>query len=455
MNLEIPNANPPKANRIEPCDWYKRKPYLHFDSPLSLKKAMQLVEDADQVAKHAFYPLIRYTLKSRRLKTPISKHSPERSWKLRNISYPAHKDGYIYSYYQQLLNAPYETWVAANDLAETVTAFRKTSKNNIKLAKEAFDYIKESPGCAILATDIESYFDRIDHQYLKQKWCRFLAVKRLPKDHYAVFRAVTNFSFVHQHKVYNALRISHKWHKRRPSNITRLCGPQVFRQKIAAKGLIHRNEEANLSRGIPQGLSISPLLSNMYLCDVDLGMHSIVSELKGRYWRYCDDILVVVPNADSLQKVQVELEALLKEAKVGLHPDKTTCVDNSALLAGRPLEYLGFAFNGTKVTIRPSSIQRFRSRVKKCLDEANDVRDRETSVSGVRAPLRVRKLYNLYGDGVIKGIKAKEARRKAKFAGSFATYVGRCADVMNSEPIRRQRYRALKYVSIVAQGKST
>ena len=445
MSTTVPNSQ--NNVNISHTEWYKCKPYRHFDTALTLEEATKLVRNADLVAKHAFYPLIRYSLKRKRLQVPTEEISPDRDWKLRDISYPAHKDGYIFSYYKQLLNQPYEEWISAHCLSESVTAFRKISKNNIKLAKDAFDAIKNMPGCAILATDIEKYFDRIDHELLKEKWCQFLGEDRLPRDHYAVFQAVTKFSYVHQYKVYNALRISHKSNKRKSDRAARLCEPHVFRRKIAARGLIHRNEGLALSRGIPQGVPISPLLSNMYLCDVDVRMCSVVSDLGGYYWRYCDDILIVVPSADNLQCVRPELEASLRAMKVQLHPDKTVNIECSDLLVERPIEYLGFSFNGITATIRPSSIQRFRSKVKKCLAEASIVRDREAAASCAPAPLRVRKLYNLYGDGVIKGVKARRTRHRRKFAGSFISYVRQCAIVLGSDPIRRQRHRALKYVS--------
>lgn len=432
-------------------DWYKCKPYSHFDTPLTLEDATRLVKSPNLVAKHAFYPLIRYSLKHRRLRVTEGQ-KPERDLKLRDISYPAHKDGYIFSYYKYLLNQPYEEWVSSNCLSEAVTAFRKTSKNNIKLARDAFETIKNMPECAILATDIEKYFDRIDHNLLKQKWCQFLGEAHLPDDHYAVFKAVTNFSYVHRHKVYNTLRIPHKSNKWQLDRAARLCEPHVFRQKIAAKGLIRRNDGLAHSRGIPQGLPISPLLSNMYLCDVDLRMYSIVSGFGGSYWRYCDDILIVAPSAEILRHLRSELVTSLNAMKVQLHPDKTAHIKCSDLLANHPIEYLGFSFDGVVSTIRPSSIQRFRSRVKKCLEEAYDVRHREAATRRGSAPLRVQKLYNLYGDGAVKGVKARNIRQRRKFGGSFVSYVRQSARVLKSDAIRRQRHRALKYVSAMARG---
>ncbi len=121
------------------------------------------------MARHPFYPLLTYSLITPRIKkafavspAPFIKDPKERP-----IAYPAHKDGYIFAYYKSLLEAPYENWLQFNGLDTAVTAFRRNVVNNITLAKEAFDFIKANPGYQIIATDVESFFDNINHKQLK------------------------------------------------------------------------------------------------------------------------------------------------------------------------------------------------------------------------------------------------------------------------------------------------
>ena len=157
--------------------WYKRRPYVHFDLPLNPTDANNYVGDPDKVAHHAFYPFLAYTLLTPRIKkaAPGSTKPFVKLPKERPISYPAHKDGYIFSYYKSKLEPLYEKWLYSNGLGQAVTAFRSSIReNNVTLAKQAFDFIKANPGCRIVATDVESFFNNINHETLKKIWARFL-----------------------------------------------------------------------------------------------------------------------------------------------------------------------------------------------------------------------------------------------------------------------------------------
>lgn len=53
--------------------WYKQRGYLHFDIPLSLPHALDIVSNPTFVASHSFYPFINFTAKSFKIKKdPIS-----------------------------------------------------------------------------------------------------------------------------------------------------------------------------------------------------------------------------------------------------------------------------------------------------------------------------------------------------------------------------------------------
>ncbi len=49
-------------------------------------------------------------------------------------------------------------------------------------------------------------------------------------------------------------------------------------------------------KGIPQGSPISALLSNIYMLEFDVLVKEKIMECKGSYFRYCDDILCIIPN---------------------------------------------------------------------------------------------------------------------------------------------------------------
>ena len=293
--------------------WYVQKPYLHFDFPLNGKTAADYVSDTMNVIHHPFYPLLGYDLTTPRIKKcPLgSPKSFVKEQKSRPIAYPAHKDGYIFSYYKSILEKKYNKWLLSNGLGQVVTAFRPTGENNVSLAKKAFDFIEAHPGCQIVATDVESFFDKINHIQLKKTWASFLGQSKLPDDHYAVYKAITRYSVVERHKAYNlfGFRLSTRTHN--TSGRERLCTPKQFREKVLPRGLVKPGPGVSNGIGIPQGTSLSPLLSNMYMADMDLAIHRWVHYLGGRYWRYCDDILIVTPDGDS-EKIKQELDSHLK-----------------------------------------------------------------------------------------------------------------------------------------------
>ena len=419
--------------------WYTRKPYLHFDQALSYKQAEQLVTNPSRVASHAFYPFLAYKLVTPRIrKAPTGAGRPfVPDTKERPISYPAHKDGYIFAYYKACLEKIYEQWVAENRLYEAITAFRSTGENNVTLAKRAFDFIKANPAYSVIVSDVNSFFPNINHSLLKMIWAYFLGSNRLPLDHFAVYKAITRFGEVDRHKAYNAFRIPLNT---RPA-LDRICTPREFRAKVAGR-LVRPNPGLAHGIGIPQGSSLSPLLSNMYMASLDLSMHKWAASIGGAYWRYCDDILVVAPCTST--KILWRLDQELASVYLQRSEEKTHCYPSGFISARRPLQYLGFMFDGHSVTVRPSSVHRYHRKLKAAIKVAQYRRQRETNVHFKLAPLHKRALYNMYSERPRHGTKIVAAMKIRKYRGNFTHYLERAADTMGSVRVSRQRNRVLK-----------
>jgi RNA-directed DNA polymerase len=109
--------------------------------------------------------------------------------------------------------------------------------------------------------------------------------------------------------------------------------------------------KASGKRGVPQGGAISPLLSNIYLTEVDAmlerakavtanGMHTYVE-----YARYADDLVILVNNdrrQDGLvEKVHQRLREELAKLDLRLNEEKSRIVD---LSRGESFGFLGFDF---------------------------------------------------------------------------------------------------------------
>ncbi len=142
--------------------------------------------------------------------------------------------------------------------------------------------------------------------------------------------------------------------------------------------------------GIPQGSSISALLSNIYLIDYDTKLNELAQKHGFLYRRYCDDILIVCDTKDALhfQKIareeiakyhleiqdkKVELIEFCKNSQGQIRsfnlkkiqqelPSQMNASNEQRFY--KSLQYLGFEFNGKDILIRPGSLSRYFRKMK-------------------------------------------------------------------------------------------
>ncbi len=284
--------------------------------------------------------------------------------------------------------------------------------------------------------DIEHFFDCINHDLLKQAWCSVLGTTELPEDHYAVFKAVTRYASVDREKAYKELSIGQRKRKtwRKP-----MCTPEVFRQKIRGNKLI----EVNKTRmGIPQGSPISALLSNIYMMKVDESMQQLAHSLGGVYFRYSDDVLLIGPTtvADQLEsQLKTEVDIL----KLKINDDKTArsrfAFDSEGKqLADKPLQYLGFTFNGEKVLIRSQTLSKYIRRMKAGVRSAKRAAIRASKRGGLRK-LRRQELYSRYSHlGPRTSNRQLTTGSKLKLKTNLWSYTKRAAEIIDDKSILRQ-----------------
>lgn len=406
--------------------WFRHRGYLHFDSPVSFKTAQSLVNSPKRVAAHSFYPLIHYEIRS--FKVTLNQNNEiEKKWKHREIKYAAHLDSHIYAYYSWLLSSLYEKEVKRRGLDKNVLAFRSLGKNNIYFANDAFEIIKAKGRCRAIGLDISGFFDNIDHRKLKEIWSKLIGEHPLPKDHYAVFKSLTEYSFVEREQLFNKLGIS----KNNPKhNRYRACTAKEFREQVREGGLIKRNPN---KYGIPQGSPISALLSNIYMLEFDTTMKRLVESNDGHYFRYCDDMLFIVK---PIFKDDVEATAIeqIEKLQLKINSDKTERRDfyrygGQLRCKGRKsLQYLGFTFDGERKLIRSAALAKFSNRMK----------------AGVRLAKKTVKRKNL--EAWLKENPQTEVLRKKKIyeryshlgRRNFLKYGYRAAKKMGSSSIKKQ-----------------
>jgi RNA-directed DNA polymerase len=108
--------------------------------------------------------------------------------------------------------------------------------------------------------------------------------------------------------------------------------------------------------GAPQGAVLSPLLSNLYLNDLDHLMASRGYEMT----RYADDMVIQCRTASEAEAALAEVRAWVEAHGLTLHPTKTRVVDVE--LEG--FDFLGYHFQRHRRWPRKKSLDRLRDTIR-------------------------------------------------------------------------------------------
>lgn len=397
---------------------YHKKGYLHFDqrfwfpdrhSEIEAVVKNKLIVPNPQRSKskqfYSFTPFLKIITKTPRYRYQFEEGHYDLETKERPICFTAHTDSLILSYYSFALTRIYEAYIKQQKFDDVVLAYRSDlGKCNIQFAKEAFDQVKARKECSAIALDIKGYFDNINHSILLEKWQKIVG-GRLPEDQMRLYKILTQYSYI-----------------KTESLLKRYKGPKEHNEKpiatlmdiVPGKGLVEkfkklkrdnlivqnniRNENTGRLCGIPQGSPISALLSNILLIDFDADLNLKSIDEGFVYRRYCDDILVICDTDKAyelmnfiINKISYEYHLTIQPAKIDLidfhknpkgqirgykrprktrnkagEKEKVTIKEVPAKINAfneqkyyRPLQYLGFEYNGKHILIRSSSLSRY------------------------------------------------------------------------------------------------
>lgn len=110
--------------------------------------------------------------------------------------------------------------------------------------------------------------------------------------------------------------------------------------------------------GSPQGAVISPLLSNIYLHDLDVALTGAGYKMI----RYADDFVILTKSQNEAKEALVLVQKWVDEHQLTLHPDKTHI--GNCMVEGEGFEFLGYRFEAGTSWVRRKSIQKFRDRIR-------------------------------------------------------------------------------------------
>lgn len=126
-------------------------------------------------------------------------------------------------------------------------------------------------------------------------------------------------------------------------------------KKFLAAGVMDNGVFKPTTIGTPQGGVVSPLLANIVLNKLDGRL-----EKEGyRFVRYADDFVVVCKTRKQAEAALALVTEVMTELGLALSPEKTKISSY-----GKGYEFLGFVLSGRSRTMRPKSLEKFKTKIR-------------------------------------------------------------------------------------------
>lgn len=374
-------------------DWEQPRRYRHFDLPIN-EAFPQKVTIPTFVSHHSFSPLIHYLKSEKRYKKCLKTGTRKIEIKPRPIKYASHRDACILGYYAHQVNNLLDAKYDELGIGESIIAYRSLGRSNYDFAAEALAFANSNAPVSILAFDVTSFFDTLDHSLLKKRLKNLLGVNEIPDDWYKVFRFITRFHFVDLDEL-----------RKHPAFGPRLKAKTLDRiasiEELKTHGItFHPNPDVKKGhgRGIPQGTPISATASNLYMIEFDTAAKAACDTIGAFYRRYSDDILIIC-KPDDTAAIETTISNLIAAEKLQIaahKTEKTLFVDAlAAPKTGKAAQYLGFNLAEAGATIRQSSLSRQWRKMRRAMRRAKKSSEWRMK-AGAPNKIHTKKLYKRF-----------------------------------------------------------
>ena len=135
-------------------------------------------------------------------------------------------------------------------------------------------------------------------------------------------------------------------------------------KKFLAAGVMDNGVFTPTTVGTPQGGVISPLLANIVLNKLDWRL----DQAGYRFVRYADDFVVACQDRQQAEAALALVEQVMTELGLSLSPEKTKIASY-----GKGYEFLGFALSSKSRTMRPKSVEKFKTKIRDITRRCNNL----------------------------------------------------------------------------------
>ena len=239
---------------------------------------------------------------------PVKNFELKKGEKVRILSISSPRDKIVQKIIQEYLNSLFN-----KDFSDKSYAYRP-NKGTFRAINRVSDFIKRGNKW-ILRSDIKDFFDTLDHDFLISLLKQKIEDERL----------------IHLIMLY--LKI-----------------PAVYKDEVI---------EHNL--GVYQGNSISPILSNIYLNEMDKFLENY------DFVRFADDFVILSRQKEEIEEIFVKLKEFLNTIKLSLKEEKTyiTSIDSG-------FSFLGIYFKGIFKRIDKDRIEKIKEKIKSYINKDID-----------------------------------------------------------------------------------